>query len=94
MTKILERYSGRKIKEGMKDYFLENAEELDETFLMKERISTNIKALIFVEKDTFCVRLVRANKMTAGRFLIVNALSDAAVKSLDKKMDIFFEKKE
>ena len=92
MINILDRYSGRKMKDNILKMVSDEFTELDETYLYEMQFSANIYALIYIDKTDYKISHVRIKKETGYRYSIMTALSDVSVKRLDNQIDALFEK--
>ena len=92
MIDVLNRYKGRKLRDKMIELFEDEIQELDTHFLLEQQISASITALIYFTKDDHIIDSVKSVKTTPnGRWNIMNVMSDAMVKTLDKRIDSLCE---
>ena len=93
MVEVLHRYNGRKIKDAHIDWIKEESRELDEYNLYETHVSGS-DIMIYYGKEDNIIKGVKAVKSTpSGRFQIMNVVSNAAVKSLDRRIDLICEPK-
>ena len=92
MIDVLDRYKGRKIKDEIIELYEDEIQELDYHFLLEQQISPSITALIYFGKENNIIEGVKSVKTTPnGKWSIMTVMSEAMVKTLDKRIESLCE---